>query len=175
MIRRAALNKPFLVALLSSAAALALCAFQFGDRYNLNSVPFAQVRNFVSDLPKARALAKQGNIELFAGDAVPGQTVRLRGELTDSNCYLGRHHHAYDHAFCAKLCVAAGSPLVFLSDEGDQLFLVLTAQNATPIANDILDSIGVPGITVIGKTNTTNNIHALAVEALAQPSASNQH
>jgi len=138
-------------------------------------MPFAQVRHFVSALPKARALAKQGNIELFAGDAVPGQTVRLRGELTDSNCYLGRHHHAYDHAFCAKLCVAAGSPLVFLPDQGDQLYLVLTGQNAIPLPDDILDSIGVPGITVRGRTITANNVRALAVEALEQPSGARQH
>ena len=137
-------------------------------------MPFAQVLPLVSDLAKARALAKQGNIELLAGDVVPGQTVRLRGELTDSNCYLTRHDHAYDHAFCAKLCVAAGSPLVFLSDEGEQLYLVLTRQNAVPIRNDILDSIGVPGIAIAGTIIAGKNIRALAIETVER-SAHRQH
>jgi hypothetical protein len=170
MAQRVALNRNSAVALLSSVLALGLCSFQFGDRNNLNSMPFARVRPLVSDLAKAQQLAKQGNIELLAGKAVPGESVRLRGELSDANCYFASHTHAYDHAFCAKVCVTAGSPLVFISDQGGQVYFVLTAQNAVPIPNDVLDSIGVPGITAKGKMLASNDLRVFAVEALDKPS-----
>src|SRR5271167_3776057 len=65
--------------LLSGIATLGLCAFQFGDRNELNKMPFTEVQPLVSDLAKARRLAKQGNIDLLAGQAEHGETVRLRG------------------------------------------------------------------------------------------------
>ncbi|HSZ00607.1 MAG TPA: hypothetical protein VK788_14005 [Terriglobales bacterium] len=155
------------MALLSATAALALCAFQFGDRYGLNNMPFAQVRDLVSDLAKARKMARQGNVELLAGETMPGRAVSLRGEVTDANCYLGSHTHAYDHAFCAKLCAAAGSPLLFISDQGGQVYLVLTEGNAVRLPDEVLDRIGVPGVMVQGKTFEAEGVRALAVEGFA--------
>jgi hypothetical protein len=103
-------TKRFLIAALCFLAVLVLAAFQFGDNNGLNSMPYARVQRLVSDLPKAQKMANDGNLELLAGQPVRGEPVILRGELTDANCYLGTHTHAYDHAFCAKFCVAAGSP-----------------------------------------------------------------
>ena len=166
MVGRARLNRNSALALLSSIAVAGLCAFQYGDKYNLNSMRFSQVARLASDLPKAEKLAKQGNIGLLAGKTVPGQPVQLRGELTDANCLLGSHEHAYDHAFCAKLCVASGSPLVFLSDQGGQVYFVLTAQNSVKISDSILDKIGVPGVVVSGKLVSADNITALAIDRI---------
>ncbi|MGA8491879.1 MAG: hypothetical protein WB711_15740 [Terriglobales bacterium] len=149
-------------------AVLVFCAFQFGDRYGLNNMPFAQVRTMVSDLEKARRMAKQGNVDLLVGQTMPGKAVRLRGEVTDANCYLGSHTHAYDHAFCAKLCAAAGSPLLFIPDQGGQVYLVLSAQNGVQLPESVLDRIGVPGIVVKGTVLDTDGLHALAIEALVQ-------
>ena len=132
--RRTHLNRKSVIALLSVIAIVGLCAFQFGDRYGLNSMPFAQVQALVSDLAKAQKMAKQGNVELLAGETTPGRAVSLRGEVTDVNCYLGSHTHAYDHAFCAKLCAAAGSPLLFVPDQGGQVYLVLTERNGVRLA-----------------------------------------
>lgn len=157
-----------LFAFLLLFAGVGLCAFQFGDRYGLNSLPFANVRPLVSDLPKARKMAKEGNIDLFAGEAVRGEPVSLRGELTDANCYLGTHTHAYDHAFCAKLCAAAGSSLVFVPDRGGQTYVVLTSQNGVPLPNEVLDQIGVPGLVVTGKVFEADGVKALAI-ADSQP------
>jgi hypothetical protein len=134
----------------------------------LNGLPFAKVQPLVSDLAKAQTLAEQGNIELLAGQSVPGNSVTLRGELTDANCYLGSHNHAYDHAFCAKLCAAAGSPLLFVPDQASQAYVVLTPRNAVPLPANLLDQIGVPGILVKGKAIDADGVHALAVESLAQ-------
>src|SRR5580704_15938949 len=166
--RRAQPNRKSAMALLSAIATLALCAFQFGDRYDLNNMPFAQVQILVSDLAKAQKMAKQGNVELLAGETTPGRAVSLRGEVTDANCYLGSHTHAYDHAFCAKLCAAAGSPLVFVPDEGRQIYLVLNVQNGVRLPENVLDRIGVPGIVVTGKVLDTDGLRALAIEALVQ-------
>jgi hypothetical protein len=91
----------------------------------------------------------------------------MRGEVTDANCYLGTHTHAYDHAFCAKLCAAAGGPLVFISDQGGQLYLVLNEQNGVPLPGNVLNRIGVPGIVIKGKVLDTIGMRALAIEGLA--------
>lgn len=155
-----------LFALLLLTAVLLLSAFQYGDKYGLNSLPFAKARLLVSDLPRAQKMAREGNIDFFAGQAVRGEPVSLRGELTDTNCYLGTHTHAYDHAFCAKLCAAAGSPLVFIPDQGGQVYLVLTPQNAVQLPEKLLDQIGVPGIVVSGRVLQSDGLRALAIPAL---------
>jgi len=155
------------IALLSTVFVLGLCAFQFGDRNELNKTPYANVEPLASDLAKARALAKQGNIDLLVGQVEAGDTVRVRGEITDANCYLGSHVHAYDHAFCAKLCAAAGSPLVFIADQDGKVYLVLSAKNGVRLPENVLDRVGVPGIVVEGKLFDAGGIHALAIQALA--------
>ena len=156
-----------MIKLLSAIATVGLCAFQFGDRYGLNSMPFGEVQPLVSDLAKARRLAKQGNIDLLVGQTVPGKTASLRGEITDANCYLGSHTHGYDHAFCARLCAAAGSPLVFVSDQGGEIYLVLSERNGIRLPENVLDRIGVPGIVVKGRVLDAGGIRTLAVEGLA--------
>jgi hypothetical protein len=166
-LRREHPGKKPVLTLLSGIAALGLCAFQFGDRNDLNKMPFTEVQPLVLDLAKARRLAKQGNIDLLAGQAEPGETVRLRGELADANCYLGTHTHAYDHAFCAKLCAAAGAPLLFLPDQGGHVYLVLSERNGIRLPAAVLDRIGVPGIVVNGKVFDADGLRALAVEGLA--------
>jgi hypothetical protein len=165
-LRRRHRSKKSTPALLIAIATLGLCAFQFGDRNELNKMPFTQVQRLVSDLPKARRMAKQGNIDLLVGQAEPGAAVKVRGEVTDANCFMGSHMHAYDHAFCAKLCAAAGGPLVFIPDQGGEIYLVLNEQNGTRLPQNVLDRIGVPGIVLKGKVIEAESMRALAVEDL---------
>jgi len=141
-----------------------LAAFQFGDNNGLNNMPFAQAQRLVSDLPKAQKMANDGNLELLAGRPVPGEPASLRGELTDANCFLGTHTHAYDHAFCAKFCAAAGSPLLFISDQDGLVYVVLTSRNGVQLPENVLNLIGVPGIKVKGRTLDANGVKTLAVE-----------
>src|SRR5215471_13166254 len=108
MAPRALLSRNSLAGLIVLVAIPGLCSFQFGHRHNLNSLPFDQVRGSASNLAKAQQLANQGNIDLLAENSVRGKSLRWRGEFSDGNCYFASHSHAYDHAFCAKLCVAAG-------------------------------------------------------------------
>jgi hypothetical protein len=163
---RARPTKKFLVASLCFPAVLLLAAFQFGDNNGLNNMPFAQVQRLISNLPKAQKMASDGNLELLAGKAVRGQATTLRGELTEANCFLSTHTHAYDHAFCAKFCAAAGSPLLFVSDQGGLVYVVLTASNGVPLPESVLNLIGVPGIVVKGRTLDTNGVRALAIESV---------
>jgi hypothetical protein len=157
----------WLLAALPFFAGVSLCAFQFGDRNGLNNMPFAQVQPLVSDLAKARQMANAGNIELLAGQAAQGTEVSLRGELTDANCFLATHTHAYDHAFCAKLCVAAGSPLLFLPDDGGRPSVVLIGKNGVRLPDNVLDQIGVPGILIKARLLGPQDVPAIAVEGLA--------
>jgi hypothetical protein len=166
--QRARPTKKFLIAALCCLAVLILAAFQFGDNNGLNNMPFAKVRLLLSNLPKAQKMAKEGNLELLAGQPVRGDSVSLRGELTDANCFLGTHTHAYDHAFCAKFCAAAGSPLLFISDQGGLVYVVLTARNGAQLPESVLNLIGVPGVVVKGRRLDANGVPAFAVEG-AQP------
>lgn len=158
------------LALVGSAAMLGLCAFQFGDRNGLNNMSYAQVQPLVADLAKAERMARDGNLELLAGQTVKGNAVRLRGELTDANCYFNSHTHAYDHAFCAKFCAAAGSPLIFLSDQNGQIYFVLSPRNGVRLSNAVLDQIGIPGIVVSGRSLEASGISTLALETVGQQS-----
>jgi hypothetical protein len=161
-------SKVWFVLLLLICAVGLLCAFQFGDRYGLNSMPYAQVQQFVSDLPKAQHMASEGNIEMLAGQTPQGKALTLRGEITDANCFLAEHTHAYDHAFCAKLCVAAGSPLVFIPDQGGPIYVVLTGHNGVRIPDAVLNQIGVPGILFKGRVLESNGVSALALDGIVQ-------
>jgi hypothetical protein len=167
MIRPEHRTRKSVIALLSGIVALGLCAFQFGDRNELNGMPFAEVQPLVLDMAKPQRLAKRGNVDLLVGQAEPGGAVNLRGEVTDANCYLGSHVHSYDHAFCAKLCVAAGSPLLFVRDQGGEIYLVLSEKNGIRLPENVLDRIGVPGIVVKGKVLEADGMRALAIEGLA--------
>ena len=145
---------------------LTLCAMQFGDRSGLNTMSFAQVQQLSQNLTKAQRLAKQGNIEFLGGQVLSGRSVILQGELTDANCYFGEHSHGYDHAFCAKLCVANGSPLLFVSDQQSEVYLVLTATNGVQLHADVLNQIGVPGVVIKGKLIDNGHQRVLALEEL---------
>jgi hypothetical protein len=160
-------SKKSVTALFGVVFVLELCAFQFGDRNELNKMPYAETERLASDLAKAKTLAKQGNIDLLVGQVEPGDTVRVRGEITDANCYLGSHVHAYDHAFCAKLCAAAGSPLVFIADQDGKVYLALSETNGIRLPENVLDRIGVPGIEVEGKLLEASEMRALAIQGLA--------
>lgn len=167
-LRRDHPGKKSVLTLLSAIAALTLCAFQFGDRNEMNKMRFTQVQALVSDMARARRMAKEGNVDLLVGQAVPGEAVSLRGEVTDANCYLGSHTHAYDHAFCAKLCAVTGGPLVFIPDQAGKILLVLNEQNGIRLPESILDRIGVPGIVLKGRVLEADGMRALAVEGLEQ-------
>src|SRR5215469_6108853 len=166
MLRGLHRDKKLAMASIGMLSTLTLCAMQFGDRNGLNSMSYAQVRQLGSNLTRAQKLAKQGNIEFLGGRVLSGRSVILHGELTDANCFFGEHSHGYDHAFCAKFCVANGSALLFVSDQQSEVYLVLTATNGVQLHADVLNQIGVPGVVLKGKLIDNGDQHLLAVDEL---------
>ena len=53
--------------------------------------------------------------------------------MTDANCYMGSHFvRLLITPSVAKLCAAAGGPLVFIPDQGGEIYLcVLNERNGT--------------------------------------------
>jgi hypothetical protein len=70
---------------------LTLCAMQFGDRNDLNSMSIRAASATGLQSHKAQRLAKQCSIKFLGGQVLSGRTVTLHGELTDANCYFGEH------------------------------------------------------------------------------------
>src|SRR5258708_40337309 len=88
-VRSVHLSRRRVIKFLSAVATLGLCAFQFGDRNGLNNMAFEQVQPLVSDLAKARRLARQGNIDRLVGQTVPGKAGSLPRERPDADRYSG--------------------------------------------------------------------------------------
>ncbi len=76
---------------------------------------------------------------------MPGWAASLRRKVTDANCYLGSHTQAYDHAFCAKLRAAAGSPLVFCFRPCEQVYIVVSERSAVRLPKRFSIELGFPG------------------------------
>jgi len=104
---------------------------------------------------------------IFPASKLAAQDAHFHNAPTSSN-QLKNPYVAYDHAFCTKLCAAAGSPLLFISDRGGQVYLVLTERNGVRLPEEVLDRIGVPGVVVKGKAFEADGLRALAVEGFAQ-------
>jgi len=102
---------------------------------------------------------------LMGGVAVEGKEVTLKGELTGANCYLSRGIHGHDHALCAKACVAAGSPVIFIAQDG-KVYTVLLAKDGTSLPEAALDDLGRPGVTIEGKLVSGHGQEALALESV---------
>jgi hypothetical protein len=65
-----------------------------------------------------------------------------------------------------EVCVAAGAPLVFVPDQGSQIYIVVSERNSVRVPQKILDQIGVPGIVILGRVLDSDGLEALAVAGL---------
>ena len=136
---------------------------------DMNNLPYDSVRAMLSD-PGRRAqamdMAKAHHVVLMAGHPVEGRSVTLKGELTGANCYLSGGMRGHDHAMCAKACVSAGSPVVFIAEDGT-VYGVLTGVNGMPLPKDVYDDLGRPGVTVHGKAVKSHGLNVIAIETVA--------
>jgi len=136
---------------------------------DMNSLPYDSVRAMLSD-PARRAqamdMAKAHNVILMAGHPVAGRSITLKGELTGANCYLTGGMRGHDHAMCAKACVSAGSPIVFIAQDGT-VYAVLTGVNGMPLPKDAYDDLGRPGVTVQGKVVKSHGLNMIAIETVS--------
>ena len=56
--------------------------------------------------------------------------------------------------------------MVFIPDQGGEIYLVLNERNGTGVPENVLERIGVPGIVLEGKVIEADRVRALAVEGL---------
>lgn len=59
-------------------------------------------------------MAKKNHVLLMAGMPVEGKSVTWKGELTGAICYLSVGLHGHNHVLCSKVCVVAGTSILFL-------------------------------------------------------------
>jgi hypothetical protein len=142
--------------------------FSHMSKEQILDMPYAQVKAALSN-PDERVdlleAVKKDNIILMGGQAVEGKELTMKGELTGANCYLSRGIHGHEHALCAKACVLAGSPVIFLADDG-KVYTVLTPEDGRPLPEKALDELGQPGISVHGKLVEAHGQAALALESV---------
>lgn len=156
----------FVAGMIAALAALALWAqnMPMGD---MNDMPYAKVKEMLSNPStkmQAMQMARQNHVLLMAGQPVEGRHVTLVGELTDANCYLSTGVHEHHHALCAKACVAAGSPVLFIS--GGKVYSVLTAADGMPLPEAAYDALGKPGVTVHATELNRHGVRAIAVQSV---------
>jgi hypothetical protein len=56
--------------------------------------------------------------------------------------------------------------LLFVRDQGGEIYLVLNERNGIRLPENVLDRIGVPGIVVKGRVLEADGMRALAIEGL---------
>ncbi len=156
-------------AALSLLAGAGLAAQGQMGKMDMNDMPYDSVRAMMAD-PARRAqameMAKMNNVLLMAGQPVPGKPVTLKGELTGANCYLSAGLHGHTHAMCAKACVSAGSPVVFMAANGT-VYAVLTGVDGMPLPKEVYEDLGRAGVTVTGKTLESHGLNMIAIESVA--------
>lgn len=136
---------------------------------DMNNLPYDSVRAMLSDPARrsqAMEMAKTHHVILMAGQPVEGRSVTLKGELTGANCYLSGGLRGHEHAMCAKACVSAGSPVVFIAEDGT-VYGVLTGVNGMPLPKEAYDDLGRPGVTVRGKAVKSHGLNMIAIESVA--------
>lgn len=106
-------------------------------------------------------MAKAGKMELLTRQTVRGEA----GTFSEANCCFGSQTHAQHHAFCVKLCAVAGSPLLFVPDQGGRPYLVLTSQNGMRLPKTFLTTWVFLG-SWSGAVYSTLRWKALAVEGV---------
>ncbi len=146
----------------------ASAAWAQGKMMDMNDMPYDSVKAIFSDPARksmAMEMAQKQGVLLMGGMSVHGKQVTLKGELTGANCYLSGGLHGHSHGLCAKACVLAGSPVLFIANDGT-IYTVLTAKNAMPLPEGALDLLGRPGVTVTGTVVTTHGVKALGVESV---------
>jgi hypothetical protein len=115
--------------------------FSHMSKEQILDMPYAQVKAALSNPHEKTDLleaVKENNIILMGGQQVDGKEITMKGELTGANCYLSRGIHGHEHALCAKACVLAGSPVIFLADDG-KVYTVLTPEDGRRLPEKALD------------------------------------
>lgn len=158
-----------LLGLVALGGAAILLAQSMQSKMDMNDLPYAKVKAMLADPAQkidAMHMAKMNHVVLMAGLPVEGKAVTWSGELTGANCYLSLGLRGHNHALCAKACVAAGSPVIFIHDR--RVYTVLTGSDGMPLPAEAYDALGVAGATVRGQLVDSPGTPAIALQSVSR-------
>lgn len=97
-----------------------------------------------------------------------GKEVTVKGELVDMACFMAHEGKGKKHADCGKMCVAGGSPLGIVTQDGAVYLLVedhTTAKTKKPYAK--AKELVAETVTIHGDAYQRGGSQAIVVESVA--------
>lgn len=91
-------------------------------------------------------------------------TMTVKGEVLDMNCYMDHGAHGAKHAECAATCIKNGSPVGILSTDGKVYLMVADHGNEDPY--DEVRKHAAENVQVSGKYANRNGVQALIIESV---------
>lgn len=91
-------------------------------------------------------------------------TMTVKGEVLDMNCYMDHGAHGAKHAQCAATCIKNGSPVGILGTDGKVYLVVADHSNENPY--DEIRKYAAQNVQVSGRYANRNGVQALIIESV---------
>ena len=91
-------------------------------------------------------------------------TMTVKGEVLDMNCYMDHGAHGAKHAECAATCLKNGSPVGVLGTDGKVYLIVADHSNEDPY--DEVSKHPAENVQVSGRYANRNGVQALIIESV---------
>lgn len=91
-------------------------------------------------------------------------TLTVKGEVLDMNCYMDHGAHGAKHAQCAATCIKNGGPVGILGTNGKVYLIVADHSNEDPY--DEVRKHAAENVQVSGRYADRNGVQALIIEAV---------
>jgi hypothetical protein len=108
-----------------------------------------------------------GTFSLFAAVASAQKatdTMTVKGEVLDMNCYMDHGAHGAKHAECAATCLKNGGPVGILGADGKVYLIVADHSNEDPY--DEVRKYPAENVQISGKYASRNGVQALIIESV---------
>ena len=92
------------------------------------------------------------------------ETMTVKGEVLDMNCYMDHGAHGAKHSECAATCIKNGGPVGILSTDGKVYLIVADHSNEDPY-DEVKKHPG-ENIELTGRYSNRNGVQALIVESM---------
>ncbi len=103
------------------------------------------------------------------GSAKPATTGSWTGEIVDATCYMDHEGKGEKHSSCAMKCVANGTPMMLLMDDGNAVLLTQPHEDTDGYAK-AKDMAG-KKVTITGKLTSRAGVKAIVVSGCALAAA----
>lgn len=91
-------------------------------------------------------------------------TMTVKGEVLDMNCYMDHGAHGAKHAECAATCLKNGGPVGILGANGKVYLIVADHSNESPY--DEVRKYAAENVEVSGKYENRGGVQALVIESV---------